>query len=289
MPGRDVSHLKQEILPTLITKAWYLHTNTEGQLFFKNTENLVARLKSTADAYNRQSSLKELQTFLLKSFTPSLKDCYQEVMALPSVDEINLKADKVTLIIYEPFAGGIHPDLAKRFEDLDYKNRILFLSGARGSLDALLDTSAELKAISHILAEMRATKVAQNDPQFTSAQDMEEKIRFRLLSAVRETFTVLYYPVNNELRNADFIMAFTDNNYNGENQIRDTLKSKGKFTEDIASDSFRKKCEQRLFTQKVMLWTEIKKRAAMDTRWQWHRVDALDSLKTDLILKQQWR
>jgi len=118
---------------------------------------------------------------------------------------------------------------------------------------------------------------------------VEEKIRFRLLSAVRETFTVLYYPVNDELRNADFIMAFTDNNYNGEAQIRDTLKSKGKFTEDIASDSFRKKCEQRLFTQKVMLWTEIKKRAAIDTRWQWHRVDALDSLKTDLILKQQWR
>lgn len=289
MPGRDVSHLKQEILPTLATKAWYLHTNTEGQLFFKNTENLVARLKSTADAYNRQSSLKELQTFLINSFNPSLKDCYQEVMALPSVDEINIKADKVTLIIYEPFAGGVHPDLAQRFTDLDYKNRILFLSGARGSLDSLLDTSAELKAISHILAEMRAIKIAQNDPQFTSAQDMEEKIRFRLLSAVRETFTVLYYPVNNELRNADFIMTFTDNNYNGEAQIRDTLKSKGKFTEDIASDSFRKKCEQRLFTQKVMLWTEIKKRAAIDTRWQWHRMDALDTLRTDLILKQQWR
>lgn len=288
-PGRDVSQLKQDILPTLVTKAWYLHTNTEGKLFFKNVENLVARLRTTAEVYNRQSSLKELQTFLTKSFTPTLKDCYQEVVALPSVDEINIKPDKITLVIYEPYSGGLHPDLQKRFTDLDYKNRILFLSGARGSLDALLDTAAELKAISHILTEMKSQKMLENDPQFVSAQDMEEKITFRLLSAIRETFTVLYFPTNNDLRSADFIMAFTDNNYKGEGQIRETLKSKGKFTEDIASDSFRKKCEQRLFTQKTMLWTEVKKRAAIDTRWQWHRLDALDTLKDDLLLKQQWR
>lgn len=288
-PHRDVTKLRQDILPNLTTKAWYLHTNTEGKLFFKNVENLVARLRNTAESYNRQSSLKELQNFLEKSFQPTIKDCYQEVMALPSVDEIEIKPDKVTLVIYEPYpTGGIHPDLQKRFDDLEYKNRILFLSGSRGSLDALLDTAAELKAISYILTEMKNQKIAENDPQFTSAQEMLEKIRFRLLSAIRETFTVLYYPTD-QLRNADFIMEFTDNNYNGERQIRDTLKAKGKFTEDITSDSFRKKCEQRLFTQKTMLWTEVKKRSAMDARWQWHRLDALENLKNDLLSKDQWR
>ena len=58
-------------------------------------------------------------------------------------------------------------------------------------------------------------------------------------------------------------MQFKDNNYNGEKQIRDTLKAKQKFTEDITSETFRKKCEQRLLTQKVMPWSEVKKRAAM--------------------------
>jgi hypothetical protein len=288
-PGRDVTQLRQEVLPNLTTKAWYLHSTTDGKLFFKNVENLVARLRNTAESYNRQSSLKELQTFLERSFQPTIKDCYQEVIALPSVDDIQIKPERVTLVIYEPYpSGGLHPDLEKRFDDLDYKNRILFLSGARGSLDALLDTAAELKAITYILTEMKVEKIAENDPQFASAQEMQEKIRFRLLSAVRETFTVLYYPTD-QLRNADFIMAFTDNNYNGEKQIRETLKAKGKFTDDISNDSFRKKCEQRLFTQKAMLWTEVKKRAATDARWQWHRLDALDNIKNDLISKDQWR
>jgi Fn3 associated/Protein of unknown function (DUF499) len=56
-----------------------------------------------------------------------------------------------------------------------------------------------------------------------------------------------------------------------------------------SSDAFRSKCEQRLFTQKVMPWTEIKRRAAMNIRWQWHRMDALDILKEELVRKDQWR
>ena len=84
-------------------------------------------------------------------------------------------------------------------------------------------------------------------------------------------------------------MQFTDNNYNGEKQIRDTLRAKQKFTEDITSETFRKKCEQRLLTQKVMSWSEVKKRAAMNPVWQWHHMDALDSLKNDLVRKDQWR
>jgi len=59
----------------------------------------------------------------------------------------------------------------------------------------------------------------------------------------------------------------------------DLLKEKMKFTEDVSGDTFRKKCEQRLFTQQSMPWNEIKRRAATITRWQWHRADALDKLK----------
>ena len=136
---------------------------------------------------------------------------------------------------------------------------------------------------------MNAEKVPDNDPQLVAARDMRDNIRLRLLSAIRETFTTLYYPHSDNLMTTDFLMTFTDNNYNGEKQIRETLKSKQKFTEDISSDSFRKKCEQRLFTQKVMLWSEVKKRAATNTVWQWHRTDALDLLKDDLIHKDQWR
>ncbi|MTJ15832.1 MULTISPECIES: DUF499 domain-containing protein [unclassified Dolichospermum] len=196
----------------------------------------------------------------------------------------------VTLVIYEPYvSGSLNPELQKLYDDLDYKNRILFLSGLRGTLETLLETAAELKAITSILDEMKGQKVPDNDPQRMAAKDMEDNIKLRLLSATREVFTTLYYPTKDSLMSADFQMNFTDNNYNGEIQIRNTLKEKQKFTEDISSDSFRKKCEQRLFTAKSIIWSEVKKRAATNTAWPWHRVDALDLLKDDLIHKDQWR
>ena len=93
-------------------------------------------------------------------FSPVLKDCYQEVLALPPMDDIHITSDRVSLVICEPCpGGGLHPDLRKFYEDLDYKNRILFLTGTRNILEALLETAAELKAIAHILAEMDTEKV----------------------------------------------------------------------------------------------------------------------------------
>ncbi len=291
VPGRDVSKLPKDVIGTIITKAWYLHSNREGKLFFKNVENLVARLNTLAESYNREASLKELRSFLGRAFNPSMKDCYQEVLSLPALDEIQIKADKVTLVIYEPHteASGLHPKLKERYQDLEYKNRILFLSGAKGGLETLLSAAAELKAVTHILDQMKAEKVPDNDPQLQAAREIKDQIGFRLLSSTRETFTTLFYPQGNDIRSSDFLMNFTDNNYNGEQQIRETLTQKGKFTEDVDSDSFRKKCELRLFTQKTMIWSEVKKRAATNIEWQWHRPDALDRLKETLVHKDQWR
>lgn len=84
-------------------------------------------------------------------------------------------------------------------------------------------------------------------------------------------------------------MEFKENRYDGEEQVRTALAGKQKYTEDISSDTFRKKVEARLFTQKSMLWTEIERRAATNPGWQWHRADALERLKADCLHKDIWR
>ncbi|ETX04990.1 MAG: hypothetical protein ETSY2_25620, partial [Candidatus Entotheonella gemina] len=138
-PGRDLSMLRKDILAELNTRAWYLHANRDGKLYFKNVQNLVAKLKTTAESYHRESSLKELQKFLGKAFAPSLKDCYQDVLVLPPIDEIEITPNRVSLIVCEPsLGGGLHADLLRFYEDLTYPNRILFLSGTHGSLESLL-------------------------------------------------------------------------------------------------------------------------------------------------------
>ena len=253
-------------------------------------KNIVADLKTRADSYTRESSIRELRQFISEKFQPSMKDCYQEVLVLPAIDEINIKPDKVTMVVCEPHEqGGINPELQKFYNDLDYKNRILFLTGQYQSLERLLERSAELKAISSILKDMDDEAIPETDPQRQRALGLEGRITLQLLSAARENFTMLFYPHMDQLRSADFLMNFKDNNYNGEKQIREALGTKQKFTEDIESDSFRKKCEARLFTQKAMLWSEVKKRAAINTQWQWHRTDALDRLKEKLVHADQWR
>jgi hypothetical protein len=123
--------------------------------------------------------------------------------------------------------------------DLDYKHRSLFPSGSHDTLETLLETAAELRAIAFILDEMEAEKAPENDPQRTTANDMRDKITLRLLSAARETFTTLLYPHGEQLMSADFLMQFTENCYNGEEQVRDALKAKHKFTEEISGDTFR--------------------------------------------------
>ena len=287
-PDRDISKLKGEVINRLITAAWYLHSSREGRLFFKNIQNLVARLHTTAQSYLRDQSIKELKDRLKDLFKPSTGYCYDRVLALPAIDEVDVPADRIVLVISEPHPAGLHPDLIKLYENLDFKNRVGFLTGQR-NFDALLNSAKELKAIHHIIAEMIAEGTPDNDPQLVQARELLDRIQTQFLSAIRETFTTLYFPTKDRLMSADIQMLFTDNRYQGEDQIIKTLRGKMKYTEEVSGDTFTKKVEQRLFTQKAMPWNEIKRRAAMNPAWQWHRQDALDKLKADCVHRDAWR
>jgi hypothetical protein len=290
-PGRDVSRLKTDVLEKLSTAAWYLHSNRDGKLFFKNVENLNAKLESLAKSYVGEQPLKELRKRLEEMFEPTNRWCYQRVQALPAVDEIELSQDKVTLVIAAPTSesGGLSPDLRAFFEQATWRNRVAFLTGGRDTLNSLLENARRMKAISFLLEEMDAEKVPEKDPQRLQANELRDRIVAQFHSAIRESFTTLYYPWNDELRDADIQMKFESNKFDGEAQIRELLKAKQKFTEDISGDTFRKKCEQRLFTTPTMLWSEVKKRAAIQTNWQWHKPDALDDLKDECLHKDYWR
>jgi hypothetical protein len=238
--------------------------------------------------------MKELRERLGSLFNPTTGWCYQNVLALPAIDEIELTVDKVTLVVSEPFVGqGLNPQLRAFWEQTTFKNRVAFLSGSRNTFESLLDSAKRLKAVQHIIDEMQAERVSPTDPQFKQADELKDRILQQFLSAVKETFSTLWYPTRrsdrDELANADFLMKFDGNKYNGEDQILQALRDKQKFTDEVTGDTFRKKIEARLFTQPQMPWTEVKKRAAVNPQWQWHRRDALDALKDELVHKEIWR
>lgn len=289
-PEKDITRVKRA-LDDFVMRAWYLFTDRDGRLFFKNTKNLIAELNSLVDSYDNESAKKELRTFLEEKFKPTLGDCYQKVQVFPAVDEISLSEDKVLLVLFEPYAGGsgLHPDLQKFYENERFKNRVMFLSGSRSTMDKLYHAAKEHRAINQIIARMEEEKTPANNPQYQKASDKRDRIKLDLLQAARETFVQLYYPAKNGLIKADFFMEFTGNDYNGEKQIRDVLLQRQKFTTDVTDETFRKKCEDRLFTQKEMRWSDVKDRAATNPAWQWHLPRALDDLKDDMLKKGIWR
>ena len=294
-PGRNLARLKGEVLDKLATAAWYLHANRDGKLYFRNIQNLNAKLESLAGGYVRESAIKELRKRLEEAFRPENGWCYQNVLALPAVDEIRLVPDRVTLVISEPLPGApLNPELRQFWEQTEYRNRVLFLSGARNTFDGLITGAKRLKAIQQIIEEMQAdTNLSPSDPQFRQADELKDRLVTQFLSAVKETFSSLHFPTfldsAETLASADFAMRFEGNRYNGEQQVLELLRDKSKFTDDIASDTFRKKVEARLFTTPIMLWSQIVERAATNPRWQWHKPDALQKLKEDALHKEVWR
>jgi len=103
-PGRDLSAFKTNVLDKLATRAWYLHNSPDGRLFFKNQENLAAKLRSTAQSLHNEVVERMLREHLEDYFVPSLRDCFQVVKVLPPPDEVQLDQEKTTLVITRP--GG---------------------------------------------------------------------------------------------------------------------------------------------------------------------------------------
>lgn len=289
-PKTDISKVKTEVLQELKTNSWYLHMDNTGKFLYKNVQNVRAKLNDYVTGYNRESIRQEIKNQLEELFHPYLKDCYQNVYVLPSIDNIEISQSKVSLIIYQPHPGGkLHPDLQKLYDDNQYQNRMLFLTGDSHSLSSIYENAANLKAANAIIEEFKKEKMPTGDPQFIEAENLLQNFDHRFRSSVRETFVKLFYPTKNGLMSANFQMHFQGNKYNGEEQIKSTLQDKRKFTTDINSDSFIRQAETKLFVNKKSPWSEILKRAATRPDWPWHKPDALEQLKNEMIRKDHWK
>lgn len=294
-PGRDISKIKKDIVDQLPAQAWYLHSSQDGRQFFKNVQNLAAKLHALAGSYNRESSLKELRSYLAGLFSPSLKDCYQQAAILPGLDELSDQADRVTLIVTEPTShrapeSRLSESWDKFVKDIVFANRFMFLTGDHETLESVIEQAARYKAIQSIIGEFESQRLSERDPQWISAHDNLDKIMLSLRSAIQETFTTLVYPTKSGFRSTDVRIQFENNRFDGEQLIRNTLEKVQKFTTDTGSETFRKKAEARLFGgQQTAAWPEVKRRSATQIEWQFHRMDALDVLKSECIEKDIWR
>jgi len=295
-PGRDLSTFKVNVLDKLATRAWYLHNSADGRLYFKNQQNLAAKLRSTANSLHPETVDRMLRDHLEGSFAPSLKDCFQIVSVLPPLDQVQLEIDRTTLVIVRP--GGqannlpVSSDWQAWWAQQQYKNRVLFLTGSRDTFQKVLDAARQTRALESIATDLRAENTAADDPQWRALDMLRDRIGLQFSAALKEAFDQLVYPsINSALRASGIDLAFAGNQ-SGEATVRKTLEIAQKFTTRIDDDAFRNKAEARLFggtDSKVVLWSDFKRTAAVLTTWQLHKPSALDDLKADCIRRDVWR
>lgn len=296
-PDTDFN-IVQEVIGKLKNDCWYIKTDNRGLIYYQDTKNMVAEMNSLMQSYNQESARKELKRVLAENFKPRLKNCYQKVFVFPAVDEITLSREDLSLVIFEPNPGReLHPDLQAFWEQTSYKNRVMFLSGERELMEKLYENSKRLKAIQSIMGKMKEEHLSERDQQYIEAEAHLDKAIQNLFSTIRVTFVTLYYPTgrneNYRIRNADFKLEFKGNHFDGEEQIINCLKENHKYSDFSREDDFlstlTRKCEQRLFTQKEMQWSQILDRAATMPAWEWYHPDQMETLRQDALKKDVWR
>lgn len=299
-PGRNLSTFKVNVLDKLATRAWYLHNSTDGRLFFKNQENLAAKLRSKAQSMHNQVVDLMLRKHLDAYFSPSLRDCYQGIAVLPPLDEVQLEVDKTTLVVVRP--GGqanqlpLSADWQAWWTQQAYKNRVLFLTGSRDTFQKVMEAARQTCAIESIEADLKSDKTAADDPQWRALDTLRDRVGLQFSAAIKEAFDQIIYPsftADNPsvLRATGIDLAFAGNQ-NGEATLRHTLEGTQKFTTNVDADSLRAKAEARLFgspDSKVVLWSDFKRAAAVSTNWPLHKTSALDDLKADCLRRNLWR
>ena len=290
-PNRDVSRINKDVIDRLQISAWYMHANRDGRLYFKDVQNINAKLDSFMRTLLREAKEKELKKQLEGIFTPSKKDCYQKIQCLPAIDEIELSQDSVTLVVFRPTGSSLQ-NITDFYNQATLKNRVCFLTGDGKTYDQVLEAAAGLRAIELIMTEMVQDNKAESDPQMREAMEIQTKLQAKLYFAVKSSFLTLYYPSKVGLARLEMDLKYSENKFIAEDQIMSSLEGVSKYTRDISVDtSFRNKIENKLWPKETqeMPWSEIKLKAAQLPNWMWHVPNALDNLKTILVQRDMWR
>jgi len=289
-PGRDITDITK-LLDEFKTRAWHLYIDNEKRLYFRKVQNVNARLNEEIRGFTYDQAKLHIRELLKEKLKPMLGDCYKEVLVFPSIEEIELKRDSVTLIVTEPRidSKGLNEDLLKFYSDNTLKNRVMFLTGQRLAMESLVEITKQYKAIENIIFRMtHEDKVDARDGELIQAKDLHDKISAKLYSNMREAFVTLYYPKKSGLESKDLRMEFASNQFNAEEQIIKVLESEAKYTKDIEPQRLKPRFESRIFTQQRMTWNHILERCATETSWPWHKMSALNDLKNDCLKKGLW-
>jgi hypothetical protein len=141
------------------------------------------------------------------------------------------------------------------------------------------------------VAEFEALHYSDAQSEMQQARAALDRHNTTFRSALRETFTKLYFPDVGlgSLEDASLRLDFTANAFVGQLAILDTLKDQQKFRADVDSDGLRGEFEHFVFTAQSANWRDLTETAARLPEWYFLPPGGHETMKSAAIRKDVWR
>ncbi len=286
-PHRDPLEFS-EAFEELRKSAWYLHPGERGTFYFSDQENLTKRLEKEAEQAPENKIEEDMRRRLHTMFDPKTKSAYEQAIALPKLDDINLKGGR-TLLILSPDAK-IPPEEAKRlFDAAVEKNNFCIVAGDGSDLASLESAVRRAWAVAKV-----GKQLPDNHPQEAELESKREEAELDFRSTAIATFNRLYFPMKNGLKSAKFAITFQNNAWEGEAQVERTLRdtAASKLELDIAgkAEQLMQRAEEQLWPdgQHRVRWTDVIERSKTNPRWLWLPPKGLEELRRKAEAQGRW-
>lgn len=282
-----------EAFESLRKEAWYLHRKENDAYYFSNVENLRKRIESRAITAPQPKIDAELKRRLENVFAAAAKNAYQEIVALPRIDEIRVGGARVCMVMSPD--SKTPPQEAQRFwEAVVEKNNFCVVTGDGSSLGNLEDKARRIWAVAKVRDE-----VGPNSPHLLELEEESQAAEFDFNSAVVNLFNRVYYPARtpsgSQLAYVRLQLSAGDEGLNGERQVEEALAStaasKLKLEVEVEADSLIQRAEDQLWQgeQKRIPWADVLSRAKANPRWPWLPPKGLEQLRKIACAKDRWR
>lgn len=279
----------------LESDAWYLHKTTEGRYYFDRQENLTKMLQTYAEMAPDNKIQELIRKKLEEMFKPVRKSVYEEVLAIPELDEIAQKVRRSRVLIVADPDSKMPPEQVKRFfESLPEKNNLLVLTGEKSI------ASLELSARQVFAAEKAKITLPENHPQRSELNEKADRFHLEFISTILSVFDRVLFPVQRpgcepvlESRPLDITRDPHDQTFAGEDQIESTLsKQPAKLYSDLQRhfDTLKEKAETVLWPegQDEARWADIEDRAKSRPAMPWMEPKGLSRLKEMACSRGLW-
>ncbi len=282
--------------------AWYLHGDgkDDGTYRFTNQENLTRRLQKEANDAPEPRIHSELVRRLEEVFAPQAGNAYQKVLALPEMDAIDLRRERV-LLVMSPDSGNPPRAAATLFSGIVEKNNLLIVTGDATRFASMDGAARRLYAARKVQRDL-----GRDHPQAEEVQEKLGDAEFDLLTTIEQVFNKIWYPgFSPRMRQPDLLEQKLDLRVErpkdapprlvGEPQIEAALgpgkASKLILEPEKQAQALLGRIEDQLWPGgvKKVRWHDIEVNARSTARFAWLPAKGLDALKRVALQEVRWR